>query len=272
MNRHRINICLSLIIALLATGLSSCSSNRSNLSYFKDITTESQVVNLPKWEEVKITPGDEIFISVTSSQPDATAHFNLPVANPATGSELLLTTQPRQLPYTVDSKGDIDFPILGQIHVAGMTTEQLHDYLVKRISQWVDNPSVYIKVTNFTVNLLGEVVRPGRIPVSTDRFSILDAIAAAGDLTPYGRRDNVLLIRDENGTQKRVILDLSNSEILTSEYFYLHPNDVVYITPNNVREGIAKYDQSKAYNLSMISTVVSAASVIASLIIALTVK
>lgn len=272
MNRLRKFSCLSLVVALLAIVMSSCSSNRSNLAYFKDITAYSESSTLPRWDELKVSPGDEIFISVTSSEPAATAHFNLPAANPATGGDLLTSTQPRQLAYIVDSKGDIDFPTLGEIHVEGMTTEQLHDYLVKRISQWVENPSVYVKVTNFTINMLGEVVRPGRVNVTTDRFSILDAIAAAGDLTPYGRRDNVLLIRDENGTQKRILLDLSNSDILTSEYFYLRPNDVVYVTPNNVREGIAKYDQSKAYNLSMISTVVSAASVIASLIIALTVK
>lgn len=264
-----------ILIALMAAvslSLASCTSKKNTLSYFKDVKTNTEIADLPQWEEVKITPGDELYIVVTSTEPRATAHFNLPAVNPATAADLQVNTQPRQLAYTVDSKGDIDFPVLGSIHVEGMTTEQLHNYLVERISKWVENPTVYVKMMNFTVNMLGEVARPGRQAVTRDRFSVLDAIASAGDLTPYGRRDNVMLIRTENGVQKRVILDLSNSDILTSEYFYLRPNDVVYISPNEIREGNAKYDSSKSYNLSMISTVVSGASVIASLIIALTVK
>lgn len=257
----------------LLLALSSCSTPKSNLSYFRDITVTESEVPAATPKIVKIVPDDELFISVSSADPVATAHFNLPSVNPATqGADLVQSATPRQLTYIVDSKGDINMPQIGTVHVAGLTTEQLRDDLVKRISKWVDNPQVDVRLMNFRINVLGEVNRPGKIDVTKNRYTILQAISDAGDLTPYGVRDHVLLIRDENGVQKRVILDLTSSDLLTSEYFYLQPNDYIYVTPNQVREGNAKFDSDKNYKLSMISTVVSATSVIASLVIALTVK
>lgn len=252
--------------------LGSCSSSKSNLAYFRDITSETEVVALPKVEPVKISPEDELFITVTSSEAAATAHFNLPSTNPATQKDLNIYQSPRQLTYIVNSKGDISFPQLGTLHVAGMTTEQLQADLQTRISKWVEDPTVTVRLLNYRVNVLGEVNRPGAINVSNNRYTILDALADAGDMTPYGERQGVLLIREENGTQKRVLLDITSSDLLTSEYYYLQPNDYIYVKPNKVREGNAKYDSNKSYKLSMISTVVSASSVIASLIIALAVK
>ncbi len=153
-----------------------------------------------------------------------------------------------------------------------MTTEQLQADLMSRISKWVEDPTVSVRLLNYRVNVLGEVNRPGAILVNANRYTILDALADAGDMTPYGERQDVLLIREENGNQKRVLLDITSSDLLTSEYYYLQPNDYIYVKPNKVREGNAKYDSNKSYKLSMISTVVSASSVIASLIIALAVK
>lgn len=223
-------------------------------------------------EPIKIAPDDELFITVTSSEAAATAHFNLPSTNPATQKDLNIYQSPRQLTYIVNSRGDISFPQLGTLHVAGMTTEQLQADLMSRISKWVEDPTVSVRLLNYRVNVLGEVNRPGAILVNANRYTILDALADAGDMTPYGERQDVLLIREENGNQKRVLLDITSSDLLTSEYYYLQPNDYIYVKPNKVREGNAKYDSNKSYKLSMISTVVSASSVIASLIIALAVK
>ncbi len=263
---------LAIVSVAMSILFGSCSSSKSTLPYFRDITSETEVVPLPPAEPVKIAPDDELFISVTSAESSATAHFNLPSTNPATQRDLQIYQSPRQLTYIVNSKGDIDFPQLGTLHVAGMTTEQLRDDLVARISKWAEDPTVTVRLMNYRVNVLGEVTRPGPHLVTNNRYTILDAIADAGDLTPYGERENVLLIREENGTQKRVLLDLTSSELLTSEYYYLQPNDYIYVKPNKVREGNSKYDSNKSYKLSMVSTVVSASSVIASLIIALTVK
>ena len=125
---------------------------------------------------------------------------------------------------------------------------------------------------NFKVVVAGEVMSPKTVEVHGNRFSILDALSAAGDLTQYGERSNVMLIREENGERKFVHLDLNSGDILKSPYFYLQPNDYVYVEPNKIRQANSKYNQDNAYKLQVTSTIVSAASVIASLVIALTVK
>lgn len=265
-----IRYALAVVISLIT--LASCGTHKDNLTYFRDITEMTSEVPLPDLKEIKIAPADELYITVTSPNPVATAHFNLPASNPATTDVLDTYTSPRQLTYIVDAKGDIYMPQIGEIHVAGMTVNQLREDITRRLSRWVEDPSVYVQMINYRVNVLGEVARPGAIRVSKERYTILDAIADAGDLSPYGIREEVLLIREENGVQKRIVLDLTKSDILSSPYYYLQPNDYIYVKPNNVREGIAQYDSYKSYKLSMVSTVVSAASVIASLVIALTVK
>jgi polysaccharide export outer membrane protein len=258
------------LLALLM--LASCSSSKSNLAYFRDITAETETVPLPKSEMPKIAIDDELYIAVASADPEASAQFNLPASNPATTSSLQVYQSPRNLTYVVDSKGNIDFPQLGQLHIVGMNTEELEAMLKTRISKWVEDPTVTVRLQNYRVNVLGEVAKPGAITVTKNRYTILDALADVGDMTPYGVREEVLLIREENGTQKRILLDLTSSDLLTSEYYYLQPNDYIYVKPNNVREGISKYDTNKSYKLSMVSTVVSACSVIASLVIALAIK
>ncbi len=131
---------------------------------------------------------------------------------------------------------------------------------------------VKVVLVNFHVNVLGEVLEPGVKAVTTERFSLLDALAAAGDLTPYGERTNIMLIREENGKKTIHRFNLNDSKSLESPYFYLCQNDVIYVEPNTIRKDNAKYNQNNSYKLSVISTVVSAASIIASLVIALTVK
>ena len=127
-------------------------------------------------------------------------------------------------------------------------------------------------MTNFTVVVAGEVNSPSTIKVTRNRFSILDALSAAGDLTPYGERANVLLVREEGGERKFVHLNLNSSDLRSSPYFYMQQNDYVYVEPNKLRQANSRYNQDNSYKLSMTSTIVSAASVSASLVIALTVK
>lgn len=153
-----------------------------------------------------------------------------------------------------------------------MNVEQLQADITSKISKDVEDPIVIVELVNFQVNVAGEVLNPGIVPVTRNRFSILDALSAVGDMTPYGERSNVLLIREENGKKNYVHLDLNSSDILDSPYYYLKQNDYIYVEPNKVRQANSKYNQDNAFKLSVISTVVSASSVIASLVIALTVK
>lgn len=153
-----------------------------------------------------------------------------------------------------------------------MTTEELAQDLVKRISVNVEDPNVIVQLINFKVNVAGEVQRPGTVNVKRNRMTILDALSEVGDLTEYGERSNVLVIREENGERKFAHLDLNSSDLLNSPYYYLQQNDYIYVEPNKVRQDNSKYNTNNSYKLSLTSTIVSTASVIASLVIALTVK
>ena len=263
----------SLIFGTLAAAMiCSCSTSKTNLSYFEDLSkTENSSVGNNSYK-IHIVPNDELLINVTSTSLEATAEFNLPLSNPAPNAELLESTQARQQTYVVDTNGDIEFPRLGKIHVAGLSTEELAAKLKTDISAYAVDPVVKVVLVNFHVNVLGEVLEPGVKAVTTERFSLLDALAAAGDLTPSGQRKNIMLIRVENGNKKKHRFNLNDSKSLESPYFYLCQNDVIYVEPNTIRKDNAKYNQNNSYKLSVISTVVSAASIIASLVIALTVK
>lgn len=259
---------------VLTALMASCSSKRDTLSYFQDINTETfqATVNSEEFEP-KIEPGDELAITVMSTPAELTVPYNLPLTNPASGDKGFLGTgTPQQGTYFVDSKGDIMMPVIGTVHVAGLTADQLAEKVTKLVSKDIDSPVVTVKLMNFKINVAGEVSKPGQYKVYDKRFSVLDALSTAGDLTPYGERTNVLLIREEDGKRVAHYLDLTSSEMLTSPYFFVKQNDYIYVSPNKVRNDNAKYNQNNAYKLTVISTVVSAASVIASLVIALTIK
>ncbi len=258
--------------AIIAIALASCNTSKTVLPYFTDISTIKEAT-LPSADFMpKIQPEDELAITVSSSSPSATTAYNLPYVNPASRDEITKAVSPRMQTYTVDTQGDIDFPVLGTLHVAGLTTEQIKDLITKRIASQVKDPVVTVQLVNFGVVVAGEVKQPQRINVSGNRISLLDALAQAGDLTEYGERSNILIIREENGERKYAHVDLNSADVLTSPYYYLQQNDYIYVAPNNIRQANSKYNQNNAFKLSVISTIVSAASVIASLVIALTVK
>ncbi|MDE6301635.1 MAG: polysaccharide biosynthesis/export family protein [Muribaculaceae bacterium] len=260
------------ISSLLAVCLASCTSTKTALPYFTDISEVKTGVLEELDYNTVIAPDDELLITVLSSYPEATAAYNLPLSNPATRSDLMIATTPKQQTYVVNSEGDITMPVLGIIHVAGMTTEALQKELTTRIQADVKDAVVRVELVNFQIVVAGEVAKPSTIKVDRNRFSILDALSAAGDLTQYGERSNILLIRENEGKREYIHLDLNSSDILTSPYFYLKQNDYIYVEPNSIRQANSRYNQDNAFKLQVISTIVSASSVIASLVIALTVK
>ena len=258
-----------LIICTVLLTVGACTSSKTSLPYFEDIKTQV-TGELPSSDyAIKIIPDDELMITVTSLVPEATLEYNLPLINPATSTTLLTTTQPRTLTYRVDKAGDINFPQLGTIHVAGLTTEQLTQLLTKRISRDVEDPYVKVELANFRDNVLGEVQKPGAYNVTRERYTVLDALADAGDLTQYGERNNVLIIREVEGKRIFYHVDLNKSDLMTEPYFYLQQNDVVYVEPNAIRKDVATYNQNNSFKIQVVSAIVSACSVIASLCIAL---
>lgn len=259
-------------IAIIAASAVSCSTQRSPLPYFQGVENISETFTSPGDYTPVIAPDDELAITVNSAVPAASQDYNLPFQNPATSEVLGKSTQPQAQTYVVDKDGDIVMPILGKLHVAGLTTGQLRDKITQLVSADVTDPNVLVRILNFKVNVAGEVRAPGPQQVLTERYSILDALTAAGDLTEFGERDRVLLVRDEDGKRTTHVLNLNDPQLLSSPYFYLKQNDYVYVSPNKIRQDNSKYNQNNAFKVSVISTIVSGCSVIASLVIALTVK
>ena len=261
-----------LIVLIAAAMLLSCTSTKDNtLAYFKNLGDSPSGVlpNVKGNYPVRLQPDYELVISVTSAIPEATAAYNLPMNNPATRAAMMTTTQPRSQTYLVDSDGFIMMPQLGRIAVGGKTTDEVREHITSLIAKDVKDPFVRVEIVNFGIDVLGEVRNPHRVVTGQQYYTVLDALAACNDLTEFGRRDRVYVIRTENDQRTYHRLDLTSSEIFNSPYFYLQQNDVVYVEPNQIRIDNSKYNQNNAFKLSVISTVVSSVSVIASLIIAL---
>lgn len=270
------SIALALSAAAVMLTLGSCSTPKASMTYFENISTtdSGQLGNVDY--ELKIAPDDKLDIRVTSTNPNAAQIFNIPssystVMDPNTGT-MVQTPAGNNIDYLVSQSGDINFPILGKIHVAGMTTTQLADYIYDHVKDQIEDPIVTVQLTNFHVSILGEVNRPGNVSANSERFTIMDAIARAGDLTPYAVRDNILLIREENGKKEYHHLNLNDSKVFTSPYFYLKQNDMVVVQPNDVRRSNVNYNVNNGYRLQVTSAIISAFSVVASLAIALFVK
>ena len=220
---------LGLVCALLVC--SSCVNTRKAV-YFNDvgnITFEPGVSDL----EPIIKSNDILSISVSSLNPEASNVFNAPNLPSTTGYTVTSTTT-QTSGYLVDLEGFIQFPILGSIRASGLTKKELKEQLTKMLlnKKLLVDPIVDIRYLNFRVSVMGEVARPTVVTVPSEKISLLEALALAGDLTVNARRDNVMVIREENG--KRIVkrLDLNSNTLLTSPYFYLKSNDIVYAEPN----------------------------------------
>ena len=263
-----------LLIMLMATAtLLSCTSTKDNtLAYFRDLAAapEGSLPNPQGNYPIRIQPDDELVITVTSSVPQATAAYNMPMDNPATRTTLMTTSQPRTQTYIVDDQGYIMMPQLGRLHVGGKTISEISNMITEMVGENVKDPFVRVDIVNFGIDVLGEVHSPHRVVTGQQYFTVLDALAACGDLTEFGKRDRVYVIRTEDGKRNYHRLNLNSSEVFNSPYFYLRQNDVVYVEPNEIRIDNSKYNQNNAFKLSVISTIVSSVSVVASLVIALT--
>jgi polysaccharide export outer membrane protein len=265
-----------ILIALLALlALCGCSTSKQaepSLSYFPNLGQEGTLADDKSDYSIHIEPDDELIISVTSAVPEATAMFNVPNANPATRGTTETQGNGRLLTYVVDHEGNINFPVLGVLHVKDMTTSQVEKLIKDKVAEKVKDPYVRVQLTGYGVNVMGEVNAPRRVYIGKEKITLLEVLTLAGDLTQYARRDNVLVIRTVDGKRTYQRLNLQDSSIFSSPYFYMQQDDVVYVEPNKIKIDNSKYNQFNAYKLTMVSTIVSMASVIASLVIALTVK
>ena len=238
----------------------SCASSKK-VVYLQDVVPLKQQVIEQKYE-VYIHNDDLLAIMVNSKNPELALPFNMPMVSYQLGSES--GGQQRVLGYLVDTNGDIDFPILGKLHVAGLTRLQLTDLIKQRLIEedLIKDPIVTVQFLNYKVAVMGEVNRPGSFNISGDRITLLEALSMAGDLTIYGQRENVALLREENGMRTVHYFDLKNPDILTSPYFYLQQDDVVYVTPNKYKAQAGEINQNRSFYISLVSVAVSVATLL----------
>jgi len=221
----------------------------------------SQINTFYEQHVPKIQPNDILTIVVTAADPKVTAPFN-PLSTMMSSNLTQQTDLALRPTYTVNEKGDITFPMLGEVHISGMTRVQAIEKLRKDLSQYIKDPGVNINFNNFRVSVLGEVARPGSFIMPTERVTVLDALGMAGDLTIRGVRENVMLIREVDGQKTMHRLDLTQQNTLNSPYYYLAQNDVIYVEPNKAQINNSKLGSNTNVIISIAGLLITVISVL----------
>ena len=235
--------------------MTGCGSSKG-FTYVENIDSISLAASRGLFD-ARIMPKDELTITVNTTNPEASAPFNLQSGDK--GSTAFKG-------YLVDNSGFINFPVIGKVHVVGLTKTECEDLIKSKIQPYLartENPVVSVRMSSYHITVLGEVGKPGVIPVSTEKISVLEAIAQAGDLGVYGKRNNILLIReDARGEKHAVRMNLNDANIINSPYYYLQQNDVLYVQPNSVKAKTSSIGSSTTIWFSFIGIVTSVASLL----------
>lgn len=240
--------------------LTSCASQRK-ITYLQNVEG-GYASSIGEERNAIIRSGDWISILVNSKDLELTQMFNLPIVTSSlVGNGTSSGGTNRISGYLVDDGGCIDFPQLGILKITNLTLVELSELIKKRLINdgYVQDPIITTQFLNFSISVMGEVARPGTFSTSTGRIAILEALSMAGDLTIYGKRDNVKVIREENGERRVVQLDLRSKQLLSSPYYYLQQNDVVYVEPNKAKAGQSGINQNRSIGTfaSIISVLIS---------------
>lgn len=264
---HKFILLLNLILLV-----SSCSEVR-NIAYFQELKSKKDSLNLQQnyvgLYEARIKPKDLLAITVVSTELEASRIYNL--VTPQTAGSVdkgSVYSQPMLQNYLVDNYGNINFPVFGKIEVIGLTRKELESKLQKMLSSAFtkEMPIITIRINNYSVSILGEVVRPGKFETSNERITILEGLALAGDMTIYGRRDNVKVLREDvNGTKKYYTLNLRDKNIIYSPAYFLEQNDIVYVEPNKSRTKSANYGSAESYRITAYSLFITLTSLMVTL-------
>jgi len=237
----------------------SCASKK-NVVYFQD----EPITSIIKKQDFVLSfkTNDLLTIRVSALDPTVARPFNLEAVSTNT-SVIDAQGSLKMQTYLIDADGNIEFPVLGLIKLGGLTRSDANSFLKEKLSEYIKNPIVNIRLANFTITVLGDVNNPGTFTVQDERISITEALGLAGDLTIYGRRDNIMLIREVNGEKRFAKYDLSSINIVNDPYYYLSQNDVIYVEPNKSKIRSSNYSQNNGVLISAIGTL---ATIIAILI------
>lgn len=218
-----------------------------------------------KLNEIKVQPLDRVSIVVSCKEPEIARQFNLVYAEVRLGQASTTQNGQRVSSYTVDSEGDIDFPIVGKIHIAGLTRQQISEKIadILKKGHWINDPIVTVEFANLHFTVLGEVGKPGVYSINNDSMTLLEGIAEAGDLTPTGIRD-IVVVREQNGKREKYYVNLTDDNLFDSPVYNLQQNDIIYVKPNNT---VARKSEDNPNNFKSISLWMSIASFLTSMAI-----
>lgn len=258
---------LGFVIILIV--MASCTP-AGKMVYFNNIPEDKLRTILPAaaFTEPVIQNNDILNITVHTIDPQATAGINQPVLHPSIGSSTVQVTGTQQIAgYEVDNTGDIHLNYIGKVHLAGLTVNDARNKIEKEIGRYFKNPVVNVTFANFKISVVGEVNRPGTYVFPSQKVSFFDALGMAGDLNIYGRRDNVLLIRniDSSAEKEYIRVNLNNTDFMRSPYYFLRQGDVIYVTPTNARVSVNNADRIQL--LSVVSSITSSVALIVTIII-----
>jgi polysaccharide export outer membrane protein len=248
--------------------LGSCASTKK-VAYFQNVN-EVSLAESKGLYDARIMPKDMLTITVSTTDPKAAIPFNLSISNTLNSTGNLNTGGVTLQTYLVDNNGNINYPVIGMVNVSGMTVRQCEEFITAKIKPYMadtEKPVVTVRMSSFRIPVMGEVNHPGTFSVSTEKISILEALAQAGDLSIYGKRDNVMLIREDATGEKSVhILNLNDANIINSPYYYLQQNDIVYVEPNKVKAQNASIGQVTTLTMSAVGVLVSVASLVVNIL------
>jgi len=239
---------LSLLSMIMLLG--SCASKK-NIIYFQD----EPISTIAKKQDfvLRFKTNDLLTIKVSALDPAVARPFNLEAVSTNT-SVIDAQGSLKMQTYLIDTDGNIEFPVLGLIKIAGLTRSGANALLKQKLTEYIVNPIVNIRLANFTITVLGEVNSPGTFTIQDERISLTEAIGLAGDLTIFGRRNNIMLIREVNGEKRFAKYDLSSINVVNDQYYYLAQNDVIYVEPNKSKIRSSNYNQNNGVIISAVGT------------------
>lgn len=255
----RFNQLTKYFVLLIVITLSSCAS-RQEVAYFQDEPLPADEFKNPNFEIV-YKPDDLLTIDVSALDPEAARPFNLPAV---TYNSNLLYAQGnlKMQTYLINANGEIEFPVLGTLKLAGLSRSQATVFLKEKLAEYIKDPIVNIRLANFTVTVLGEVKTPGTFNIQDERISVLEAIGLAGDLTIYGKRNNIFIIREVDGQKRFAKLDLTSISMVNSPSYYLEQNDIIYVEPNEAKIRSSKFNPNAGVVISAVGTLATIVAIL----------
>lgn len=255
------NKTIFLVIILVTLLLSSCTS-RKNIAYYQNI--ENLNSQEQQTYEPKLQADDLLSIIVNSETPELTKPYNLFMPSGFERPDFVsISSQQRLQTYLIDVNGFINFPVLGKLKLGGLTRAEAEELLVNRLKSSITDVSISLRILNFKIAVQGEVVRPAVHNITTERVTLPEALSMSGDLTIYGKRDNILVIREVDGKKTYNYVDITKSDFINSPFYYLSQNDLVYVEPNKTKVNSSVVGPNISVILSALSVLASVVSVIA---------